>query len=228
MLDRSPPEALADDAHLVAGLGRMGHQHQPVPLGQFAAAHKVFGRDRIGGMGRHGDAHARRSCGPAHGLADLPGHLVEVAVEVVAAEQGPDAEAFGHLDAAVLEIVHVHERGHAAEQHLDDAEFHAQSHIIGGLARLEGPDVVVEPPHERDVVGIAALERHGRMAVRIDQSRHDEPAPAVDLAQAGVCGAELRHGPLVRGHQRDPVARDAHRPGERPCALPAHGEQRRI
>lgn len=33
------------------------------------------------------------------------------------------------------------------------------------------------------------------MAVRIDQSRHDQPAPAVDLAQAGVCGAELRHGP---------------------------------
>ena len=165
-------------------------------------------------MGRQGDLHPVASGGQPHGLLHLGHHLVDVRIEVVAAQHGADAQPFDRLHAAVFEIVHVDERRHAAQQHLDHAERHAQRHVVGRLARLERPYIVVEPLHQGDVVGIAALQRHGRMAMRIHKARHQEPARAVDDPHAGTAGAERVGFGAGRSDERDAVARDAHSPRE--------------
>ena len=228
--DRRGAVTFAHDAHLVLRLGDVRHQQQPVAFGQLAAPHEVFGRNRIGGVRRDGDAHAVAAGGQPHGLPDPGQHLVDVAVEVVAPQHGTDAQPLDHADAAVLEIVHIDERRDAAQQHLDDAQLHAERHVVGRLARLEGPDEFVEPPHQRKVIGPAALQRHGRVAMGVHQPRHDQPPPAVDLPQAGMRRAELRRGRFVGRHQRDAVARDAHRSGEgvRPLRGGGHRQHRRI
>ena len=162
-------------------------------------------------MGCHGDPHAVTAGGTLHGPFDLREDLVDVVVEIVAAEQRADARAPGHLDAAVLEVVHVYDRRHAAQQQLGDAELHAQRHVVGRLPRLEGPDVVVQPRHQRDVVGIAALQRHGDVAMGIDKARHDELAAAVDLVQVGMCRTEVLRRGIRRRDERNAVADDSHR-----------------
>ena len=222
---------LAHDAHLVLRLRNVGHQVQAVFVGQLLAAQEVFGRDGIGRMGRHGDPHpAGTGGGQPHGLLGLRQHLVDVRIEIIAAQQGPDAQPFGHLHAAVLEIVHVDERGHAAQQHFDDTQRHAQLHVVRGLVRLERPDVVVEPRHQRNVVGIAALQGHGRMAVGVHQPRHEEFAPAVDLPEPGMRRAERRSVGFRGCHQRDAVAFGAHpaRKGPGFVAGGRHRQHRRV
>ena len=222
---------LAHDAHLVLRLRNVGHQVQAVPVGQLLAAQEVFGRHGVGRMGRHGNPHpAGTGGGQPHGFPDPGQHLIGIRIEVVAAQQGPDAQPFGHLHATILEIVHIDERCHAAQQHLDDAERHAQLHVVRGLVRLERPDIVVEPRHQRDVVGIAALEGHGRVAMGVHQPRHHEFAPAVDLPESGMRRAERRSIRLRSRRQRDAVAVGAHpaRKGPGFAAGGRHRQHRRV
>ncbi len=110
---------LAHDAHLVLRLRDMGHQVQSVPLGRLFAAQEVLGRHGVGRMGCEGDLHPVASGGQPHGLLHLGHHLVDIRIEVVAAQHRADAQPLDHFHAAVLVVVHVHERGDAAQQHLD-------------------------------------------------------------------------------------------------------------
>ena len=230
VFDRGFPVLFAHDAHLVLRLRDMGHQMQAVFVRQPLAAQEVLGRHGIGRMGRQGDLHPVASGGQPHGLLHLGHHLVDIRIEVVAAQHGADAQPFDRLHAAVFEIVHVDERRHAAQQHLDHAERHAQRHIVGRLTRLEGPDIVVEPLHQGDVVGKAALQGHGRMAVGVHQPRHHEFAPAVELPKPGVRRAEPRGGRFRLRDQCDAVAVDAHPARKGAGGVPGgrHRQHRRV
>ena len=115
MLDRRAAEALADDAHLVLGFRHVGHHPQAVPVGQFTPPAQILGRDGVGRMGRHGNLHARAAGSGRHGALHLREGLVDVAVEGVAAQHRTDAHPLGHLDTAVLVVIHVDERGDASE-----------------------------------------------------------------------------------------------------------------
>ena len=140
----------AHDTHLVPRLGDMGHEMQPPFAGQLLAAPQVFGRHGIGRMGCEGNLYTVAVSSQRNGLLRLGQHLVDIVVEIVAAQHRADAQPPGDLHAAVLVVIHVHERGDAAQEHLDDAERHAQRHVVGRLARLERPYIVVEPLHQGD------------------------------------------------------------------------------
>ena len=201
---------LAHDAHLVLRLGDMGHQVQSVPLGRLFAAPQVFGRHGVGRMGCEGDPDPVAAGGEFHRLPHFGKHLFDVAVKIVAAQHRTDAQPLGHFDAAVLVVIHIHERGHAAQQLLDNAESHSQRHVVGRLPRFERPDIVVKPLHQGDIVGITALQRHGGVAVGIDKPRHHKPARAVDDPRVGMRGTECVGFGSGRRDQRDAAARDAH------------------
>ena len=230
VFDGRAAEAFADDAHLVAGLRHVGHHPQAEAVGQLAAPQQVLGRDGVGRVGRHGNLHAQAAGSGRRSALNLRKDLVDVAVEVVAAQHRADAHPLGHLDAAVLVVVHVDERGDTPEQHLDDAQRHAQRHVVGRLAPLEGPDVVVEPLHEGDVVGVAPLERHRRVAVGVDQTRHDQLAAAVEEPRVGMRRQELVGAGISGLDPLDAVADDADPAREvfRCVRLHRHGQHGRV
>ena len=118
------------------------------------------------------------------------------------ADAGVDRGA-GHV---VAEVVHIREGGRPALQHLHRGEQGAPVDEVGGDERgLGREDVVVEPGHQREVVGEAAQQRHRRVAVRVDQAGDDEVAGSVDDGRAGGAG-------IVRGeHRGDAVALDENR-----------------
>ena len=68
--------------------------------------------------------------------------------------------------------VHVVEAGRSPAQHLGDREHRAVAHeLVADPASLDRPDVLLQPAHERQVVGEAAHQGHARMGVGIDQPR---------------------------------------------------------
>ena len=200
---------LAHDTRLLRRLGRMGHEVQSVLVAEPLAAHVVFGRHGVGRMRRRGDADAVAPPGRLHGCGQRTHGLLHVRVEVAHAQHRTDAHVPHDLHVAVLVPVHVHERGHTPQQQFGHAQLRAEHHVPGALTRLERPDVVVEPRHEREIVGIASLQRHARMAVRVDQSGHQQLARGVDAPQAGMRRTERIGLAAVTRHEGDAPAVDA-------------------
>jgi len=64
---------------------------------------------------------------------------------------------------------------------------------MGGVAGLGGPDGFLQPAHQRQIVGQAAHQRHGRVAVEVDQPGGDDVFRKAD----GFGGVEAGSG-LVR------------------------------
>ena len=119
---------------------------------------------------------------------------------------GTDARVNGGAGHVVAEVVHVGEGGGPPLQHLDRGEQGPPVDEIGSDERgLGGKDVVVEPRHEREIVGEAAQQRHGGVAVRVDQAGDDQMAGGVYDASGVGAG-------FARGDQgRDAVAFDQNR-----------------
>ena len=70
--------------------------------------------------------------------------------------------------------LHVGKAGDAAAQHFGNGQFRPVAHVFGvDPAPLDRRDCVLQPRRQRQVLGPAAQQRHGRMRVRIDQSRQD-------------------------------------------------------
>ena len=89
----------------------------------------------------------------------------------------PHAGLRRHLGRDLRVEVHVVEAGHAATQLLQDREPGAVGHEPRvHPALLGGPDVLVEPDHERQVVRQPPHQRHGGVGVGIDQPR-DQDVP---------------------------------------------------
>ncbi len=98
------------------------------------------------------------------------------------AQNAAHAGFFRGFGDAVLEIIHVDERGGAGEHHFEARQARAPQDEIGryvlGLGRK---DEFVEPVLHHHVVGDAAEQRHGGVGVRVDQPRHQNGIRAVEV-----------------------------------------------
>ncbi len=112
--------------------------------------------------------------------------------------------------------IHLVEAGHAAAQHLGAGEQRAVVYELGRhVSGLGRPDMVLEPCHQRQVVGQPAQERHGRVRVQIHQARNQRvPVQAQVLARLealrGLARGQHR-GDAPRGHGDAVIVEDGPR-----------------
>ena len=165
-------------------------------------------------MRRQSRTDARRSLAFLDERGQVAFEGFEPRIEVARTEQRPHPRAIDRIENRRLRPVHVHDRRHAAQQHFGRTEQCAHADVVVGLARFERPDMVVEPLHEGHIVGIAALERHGHVAMGIHQSGHQDSAPAVDLARADVHLTPRFGRSRIGRHQCDAASLDADVPVE--------------
>ena len=71
--------------------------------------------------------------------------------------------------------VHVLETRGAAPHHLQHGQIGAHGHVVpADPACLSRPDILVQPLHQRQVVGVSAQQRHRGMGVGIDQPGNED------------------------------------------------------
>jgi hypothetical protein len=76
--------------------------------------------------------------------------------------------------------VHVPEPDRPRASHLQARKPRAPVDVLALEPVLGGPDVLLEPLHQRQVVGVAPEQRHRRMRVRVDQPRDQRQPGGVD------------------------------------------------
>ncbi len=102
------------------------------------------------------------------------------------------------------EEIHIVEAGHSAPDHLGARQQRPLEHeLLGHVLGFGRPDVLSEPLHQRQIVGQAAHQRHGRMRVQIDQARDQ-----CVRGELGVRAGDIGAAGLLGWHHRDdaPVA----------------------
>ena len=97
--------------------------------------------------------------------------------------------------------------GGTAAQHLGDGQGGAVGNEFGAdHRRFHRPDVLLQPGHQRQVVGDATQQGHRVVRVRVDQARHQRGFGAADH----LGGAETRAGFGTRQDGHDLAATDGH------------------
>ena len=110
-------------------------------------------------------------------------------------DHGAHPGTAGDMAGDIREEVHVVEAGGAAAQHLGYGQLCAVTHELGAYPSPFGrPDVLVEPLHQRQVVGQAAQQGHGGMGVGIHQPGDQEMFRQVVAALRPVACLRLRGG----------------------------------
>ena len=80
------------------------------------------------------------------------------------------------------EKIHIVKTGGAAANHLGHGQPGPVAHKLGAdPAGLGRPDMIVEPLLQRQVVGEAPKQAHGRVGVRVDQAGDQRVPPQLDL-----------------------------------------------
>ena len=102
--------------------------------------------------------------------------------------------------------VHVPEAGGAGAGHLGAGQPRPPVDVLGVELRLDRPDPLFQPGHQRQVAAAAAKQRHRRVGVAVDQGRDQEGAVGVDRLVAG-------RGRDLRPDRRDPPVLAAHADG---------------
>ena len=98
------------------------------------------------------------------------------------AQDAAHARFLGGFGDAVLEIVHVDERGGAGEHHFQARQARSPQDEIGRYVLGFGrKDEFVEPVLHHHVVGDAAEQRHGGVGMGVDQAGHQDGIRAVDM-----------------------------------------------
>ncbi len=144
--------------------------------------------DRVRGEGG-GDLRAvpgERARGCEGGLAQLLRAAVEV--EERGADRRPDPGVADRTRGRLWVPVHVPEAGGAAAQHLGAGEASAPVDVLDGELRLDRPDLLFQPRHQRQVAAGTAEERHRRVGVAVDQRRQQVRTTGVDRLVAGLGG----------------------------------------
>ncbi len=101
------------------------------------------------------------------------------------AQHAAHPRLFGRFGYHVLEIVHVGERGCAAEQHFQAPKARAPAHEIGrNILGFGGEDELFQPILQPQVIGDAAKQRHGCVCVCVDQARREDGVGAVQAPHA--------------------------------------------
>ena len=181
----------------LTGLGQMDVQRQAQFVGQFAAGRELRRRGGVDAVGHDGHMQTVMT-GPA--LRHLPG-AGQGRIGIRAAGRGEIEHALTGQAAQTglvrrfqhggFEDVHVHAGRGPGAQHLGKAQQAAQAHQIGRQALFHGKDLLLQPVHERHVVGQAPQEGHGRVGVGVDKAGHDEHAGKVENFTCLPCGCHI-------------------------------------
>ena len=107
--------------------------------------------------------------------------------------------------------VHVPEADRPRARHLQAGEPRAPVDVLALQPPFGRPDVLAQPLHQRQVVGVAAEQGHRRVGVGVDRARDQRPPAAVEDRVAGLRldpGADrLDHGAGAAQPDRRPVER---------------------
>lgn len=110
------------------------------------------------------------------------------------------------LEHGFLKKIHIHAGRGAGTQHFRIAQQAAQAHDFRGELGLHRKDALLQPVHERHVVGQAAQKGHGRVGMSIDEAGQNEHPAQIKLA-LGLPGGAQRvtrphgsHQPVGDGH----------------------------
>jgi len=75
-----------------------------------------------------------------------------------------------HLRGDIRKVIHVVKTGLAAADHLGTGQAHTTAAVVAAdVGGFGGPDVMLQPVHQRAVVGQAAQQAHRRVGVGVDQ-----------------------------------------------------------
>ncbi|MNY06563.1 hypothetical protein D3C86_1393250 [compost metagenome] len=199
--------------HLVGGLVHVHVDAGVELLGQHAHPLQAVVADRVGGVRAEGDLDARVVAQVAEQFEAVAQRLVGVVgaghreVQHRNGDLRAHAAAMGHLAGDLREEVHVGEGGDAALDLLGDGQCGAVAdEVLAHPLGLGRPDVLLQPGHQRQVVGQAAEQAHRRVAVGVDQAGGQQHARQL-AALAGGDGQRL----LARGEQGDAPVADAQR-----------------
>ncbi len=204
---------LLDDLHFVARLGEVNQQRHAVPVGQLARRFERGAVERVRRMrsDRRSDERVglplrderlgpREPVGRRRRVGDRKhDHRLP--------EDRPQAGLVRGLGDVVFEVVHVGERGRARLDHLERREPRPHPDELwrhGRLLRRE--DVLLEPVHQREVVGEAPVEHHRHVRVGVDETGQHDLAGRVDPAARRKLAAKLLQG--ANGHDAIAVDRD--------------------
>ena len=174
----------------MGGDGRRDQRVFPVLLGELP----LFFHHLLGGLAaRGGEIDERLGDHPAHpGLGEHRGDLVG-------------------------EEIHVGGGRDPGEELLGNRELGAEANRLAvHVGLLRRPDVVLQPLHERQIIGEAAEQTHGEVGVGVDQTGQDEASAGVDHL-AGGCVLEQILGETDGGDPAvgdgDGAVRDGFAPG---------------
>ena len=181
-------------------LGEVNHQGQILLFGKLTATLQPLGGDGIGGVRRNGHLHQRRVGTPFTGPQDRLKGRIDGRLKAVRTDQRTHTHLVKHLDRQVALEVHLHHRRHTAQEQFGHPQTSCQGDIVGRLSLFEGPDAIVEPSHQGNIVGRVALQGHTCVAVGVDQARHQEFSPTIDHPTIGM-PAEILLGHFVRGQE---------------------------
>ena len=106
------------------------------------------------------------------------------------AEYGAHSQGRGGFGGGGGEEIHVVEGGDAPQKHFATGEPRAVAHeIFRNVGRFGGPDVPLQPVHERQVVGEAAHEGHGGVGVQVDEAGNEKMVGQRHVFRRPVAGA---------------------------------------
>jgi hypothetical protein len=131
----------------------------------------------------------------------------------------PHTGSLGGAGHRIFEQIHVAEAGGSGKNHFGTAEQRAGMHLVRIQQGFGREDVLVEPGHQRQVVGQTPKQGHGGVGVAVDQAGHDDAAVGIDRL---FCSHRSDFG--CRTDRRNHLPADRHRPIVNDMAMGIHGQ----
>ncbi len=182
-------------AHLLAGFAQVEVRAHPQALRLGDTAPQHVGRRHVGGV----RSQRRVDASPGRAVPRLDeGHrvlegdaadlLVIADAKVTPREQGLHPALGDDLRDPVHPEVVIGETDAAAADHLGGSERRPPGDVLGFERRFRDPDLLVEPALEGQILRPTALQRHRRVAVRVEEGRQRHQLASVNH----LIGREIR------------------------------------
>ena len=197
-------------------------------------------RHRVGRVG--GELHRDELLPPLPGVGKLQAF---VQLHLLRSHDAPaDGALHAHLQRRlhyrIHEEIHVAEGRYAVRRHLEQGKFCAPGDVLSLQLRLGGPNLLLQPLHERGLLADPPQQAHGRMGVGVHEARKKGGLPSAVHRFGGwgspVWGADgsdpavLHHHRTIPGLLHSAVAeqkvfqQQGHViPPSSSCTLPARG-----
>ena len=210
--DGRATETLANLALLVVSFGQMDRNGQTILLAQLSRTVHILLRATIRSVGSDHYRQAIALFGLRHRCGQVLLECRHTVVNKAGRQHRADTQFLSRISHRLLIPIHIDKGRHATAQHLDNTQLGTQLHIVAVDQRLVGPDVVVQPLHQLNIVGIASHQCHRHVAMGVDQTRHQQFASSVHLAQVATARlTEARNLVCVARDHRDAIALHTHR-----------------